>query len=294
MPHDRMLATRHTHTWIQKYIFPGGLIPSVTAIEDNAAGTRACGWPSGTTSAPTTPRRCGSGGSGCRPGRRGGALGFDEVFGAMWLLSLLRRGGLPLRLPGRVPVPAGEDARRRPRATTRRTRAATRGRRPGAGRRASSRSLAPVARARLSRRSGSGPGTAARQGPAVRPALVLRTPQALRRMIWHPGELGIAQAYVTGELDVDGDLADGLRRAWARPRSDTAGPADRGRRWPGPGRAWRPARRRPRRPRGACIGIGGPLPPPAAQARVSGRGTASAATTPSSPTTTTCPSRSTS
>ena len=37
MPHDRMLASRHTYTWIQKYIFPGGLIPSVTAIEDSLA-----------------------------------------------------------------------------------------------------------------------------------------------------------------------------------------------------------------------------------------------------------------
>jgi cyclopropane-fatty-acyl-phospholipid synthase len=35
MPHDRMLASRHSYTWIQKYIFPGGLIPSVTAIEDS-------------------------------------------------------------------------------------------------------------------------------------------------------------------------------------------------------------------------------------------------------------------
>jgi cyclopropane-fatty-acyl-phospholipid synthase len=35
MPHDRMLATRRTYTWIQKYIFPGGLLPSVTAIEDS-------------------------------------------------------------------------------------------------------------------------------------------------------------------------------------------------------------------------------------------------------------------
>ena len=36
--HDRMLATRHTYTWIQKYIFPGGLLPSVTAIEISLAG----------------------------------------------------------------------------------------------------------------------------------------------------------------------------------------------------------------------------------------------------------------
>jgi cyclopropane-fatty-acyl-phospholipid synthase len=40
MGHDRMLATRHTYTWIQKYIFPGGLLPSVTAIQDSLAGTR--------------------------------------------------------------------------------------------------------------------------------------------------------------------------------------------------------------------------------------------------------------
>lgn len=32
MPHDRMLASRDTYTWIQKYIFPGGLLPSVEAV----------------------------------------------------------------------------------------------------------------------------------------------------------------------------------------------------------------------------------------------------------------------
>ena len=37
MPHERMLASRRTHTWVLKYIFPGGLIPSLTAISDNAA-----------------------------------------------------------------------------------------------------------------------------------------------------------------------------------------------------------------------------------------------------------------
>jgi cyclopropane-fatty-acyl-phospholipid synthase len=35
MAHKRMMATRRTQTWILKYIFPGGLIPSVTAIEEN-------------------------------------------------------------------------------------------------------------------------------------------------------------------------------------------------------------------------------------------------------------------
>lgn len=33
MPHDRMLATRHTYTWIQKYVFPGGLLPSVETVD---------------------------------------------------------------------------------------------------------------------------------------------------------------------------------------------------------------------------------------------------------------------
>jgi cyclopropane-fatty-acyl-phospholipid synthase len=34
MPHDRMLATRGGHTWIHKYIFPGGHVPSLQAITD--------------------------------------------------------------------------------------------------------------------------------------------------------------------------------------------------------------------------------------------------------------------
>jgi cyclopropane-fatty-acyl-phospholipid synthase len=37
MPDDRMQASRDTFTWIQKYIFPGGLIPSVQAIERTVA-----------------------------------------------------------------------------------------------------------------------------------------------------------------------------------------------------------------------------------------------------------------
>ncbi|OKI00249.1 cyclopropane-fatty-acyl-phospholipid synthase [Streptomyces sp. CB02923] len=32
MPHGRLLASRSTYTWIQKYIFPGGLLPSVEAV----------------------------------------------------------------------------------------------------------------------------------------------------------------------------------------------------------------------------------------------------------------------
>jgi cyclopropane-fatty-acyl-phospholipid synthase len=33
MAHDRMLATRRSYSWIQKYIFPGGLIPSLDAVD---------------------------------------------------------------------------------------------------------------------------------------------------------------------------------------------------------------------------------------------------------------------
>jgi len=43
MPHDRMLASRGTHTWITKYIFPGGALPSVRALEEvtrNRTGLR--------------------------------------------------------------------------------------------------------------------------------------------------------------------------------------------------------------------------------------------------------------
>jgi cyclopropane-fatty-acyl-phospholipid synthase len=51
-------------------------------------------------------------------------------------------------------------------------------------------------------------------GPPDGPVVVLRSRQALRRLLWHPGELGLAQAWVTGELDVDGDITDGLRAIW--------------------------------------------------------------------------------
>lgn len=37
MPDDRMRAGRNTYTWIQKYIFPGGLLPSVEAIGEVTA-----------------------------------------------------------------------------------------------------------------------------------------------------------------------------------------------------------------------------------------------------------------
>lgn len=49
-------------------------------------------------------------------------------------------------------------------------------------------------------------------GPEAGPEVVVRSPAALRRLLWRPNELGLAQAYVTGELDVTGDVADGLRQ----------------------------------------------------------------------------------
>jgi cyclopropane-fatty-acyl-phospholipid synthase len=39
MSHDRYLATRRSYGWIQKHIFPGGLIPSLRAIERASAPT---------------------------------------------------------------------------------------------------------------------------------------------------------------------------------------------------------------------------------------------------------------
>jgi cyclopropane-fatty-acyl-phospholipid synthase len=48
-------------------------------------------------------------------------------------------------------------------------------------------------------------------GPPDGLVIVLRSRQALRRLLWHPGELGLAQAYVTGELEIGGDISDSLR-----------------------------------------------------------------------------------
>ncbi|QGG96905.1 methyltransferase domain-containing protein [Actinomarinicola tropica] len=46
-----------------------------------------------------------------------------------------------------------------------------------------------------------------RLGPRGGPgALVLRSPEAIRRMAWAPGELGAGRAFVAGDLDVDGDI----------------------------------------------------------------------------------------
>ncbi|MEV4867307.1 cyclopropane-fatty-acyl-phospholipid synthase family protein [Streptomyces ossamyceticus] len=43
-------------------------------------------------------------------------------------------------------------------------------------------------------------------GPPQAPALVVRNRRALRRLLWKPGELGLARAWVAGDLGVEGDL----------------------------------------------------------------------------------------
>ncbi|WP_433889810.1 class I SAM-dependent methyltransferase [Streptomyces sp. CA-111067] len=63
-------------------------------------------------------------------------------------------------------------------------------------------------------------------GPEGAPVLVIRRRRALRRLLWRPGELGLARAWVAGDLDIDGDLYDALERLsglfWER---GEAGPA---------------------------------------------------------------------
>jgi cyclopropane-fatty-acyl-phospholipid synthase len=58
-------------------------------------------------------------------------------------------------------------------------------------------------------------------GPAETPVLVIRHRRALRRLMWQPNELGLARAYVAGEIDVEGDLYTALDRLaaliWRKP-----------------------------------------------------------------------------
>jgi cyclopropane-fatty-acyl-phospholipid synthase len=85
MPHDRMLATANAYTWMHKYVFPGGLIPSVEAIEDAVAQhtglrvlhDRSFG-PDYALTLRTWRRRF------RRRWPEVAALGFDETFRRMW------------------------------------------------------------------------------------------------------------------------------------------------------------------------------------------------------------------
>ena len=102
-------------------------------------------------------------------------------------------------------------------------------------------------------------------GPPDAPVVELRSPDAVRRMLRHPGELGAAQAYVTGELDVPAaggwDLGSALTHAFAVARERGLA----GRR-PNPAAVARAVRT------AARIGaLGRPPAPPASQARLHGR-----------------------
>ncbi|MFI0896017.1 class I SAM-dependent methyltransferase [Streptomyces sp. NPDC020983] len=66
-------------------------------------------------------------------------------------------------------------------------------------------------------------------GPPGAPALVLRRRRALRRILWRPGELGLARAWVAGDLTVEGDLYEALDRLsglfWERPEPAAGAPS---------------------------------------------------------------------
>ena len=100
-------------------------------------------------------------------------------------------------------------------------------------------------------------GSSTGSGPVVR----VNSPDALRRLLWHPGELGAAQAYVTGELDVDGDLDAALTHVWKTATERGLGGV----------RATPATVASLVRTAGRMGALGRPLLPPATQARVRGR-----------------------
>jgi cyclopropane-fatty-acyl-phospholipid synthase len=85
MPHDRMLATRGGYTWINKYIFPGGFLPSVQVIDEvTRADTtlRLTGRHSFGLHYAETLRQWDERFLAARP--EVAALGFDDIFVRMW------------------------------------------------------------------------------------------------------------------------------------------------------------------------------------------------------------------
>ncbi|MFJ8668326.1 class I SAM-dependent methyltransferase [Streptomyces sp. NPDC093600] len=103
-------------------------------------------------------------------------------------------------------------------------------------------------------------------GPVGGPVLVVRERRALRRLLWKPGELGLARAWVAGEIDVEGDLYEVLDRLagliWER--GDESRSALETVRDP----QLRAAAR-------ALLKLGGPFPPPAPPAEEMRRRTGS-------------------
>ncbi len=45
-------------------------------------------------------------------------------------------------------------------------------------------------------------------GPPGAPTIAVRSPRALRRLLWAPGELGLGRAYVAGEIELEDDVFD--------------------------------------------------------------------------------------
>jgi cyclopropane-fatty-acyl-phospholipid synthase len=97
-------------------------------------------------------------------------------------------------------------------------------------------------------------------GPVNAPLVVLNSVDAVRRLLWRPGELGAAQAYVTGEIDVPGDLDHALTHAFAVARERGLG-----------GRPTAAAVVRAVRTALAIGALGRPPAAPASQARLRGR-----------------------
>ncbi|HEY4459544.1 MAG TPA: class I SAM-dependent methyltransferase [Pseudonocardiaceae bacterium] len=97
-------------------------------------------------------------------------------------------------------------------------------------------------------------------GPQNGPIVVLRSRRALRRLLWDPNELGLARAYVSGDLEVRGDLTDGLRAFWAMLREQSHRPKLSLAQW------------RTALLTAAKLGAVGPRPkPPADEARLTGK-----------------------
>jgi cyclopropane-fatty-acyl-phospholipid synthase len=99
-----------------------------------------------------------------------------------------------------------------------------------------------------------GSGIGAAGGPGT---IRVRSRDALRRILWAPGELGLARAYVAGDIDIDGDLLAMLEVL------NPVAPRDRNLGFTGWARGARAA---------MSVGaVGRPLPPPAEEARQRGR-----------------------
>ncbi|HEX3539175.1 MAG TPA: cyclopropane-fatty-acyl-phospholipid synthase family protein [Acidimicrobiales bacterium] len=54
-------------------------------------------------------------------------------------------------------------------------------------------------------------------GPA---RIVLRSPEALRRILWSPNEVGFARAFITGDAEIEGDLLEAIRAVFVAAPED--------------------------------------------------------------------------